>query len=150
MDLIKEKILLLEECKSIIQKRIETAQRELESYTAQSNEETKSSAGDKYETTRAMIHLEKEKIATQQNESWKLLKVLDLVKAKPDQSGLGKLIVTDQGKFFIAVSLGQVQLDKHSYFVISPVAPLGKLLTTVKVNDSIQYNRRDYKILEIG
>ncbi len=149
MGLLEEKAQLLAECRRIVKERIERAQQELLSYTAQSNEETKSSAGDKYETTRAMIHLEKEKIATQLNESLKLIKVLDMIKSKSEDSGLGKLINTDQGIFFISASLGEVKVGENKYVAISPVAPLGKLLAAAKSGESVIFNQRKYDVLAI-
>jgi sortase (surface protein transpeptidase) len=49
-------------CVSYVGQRIETAQRAIAIAQASANEETKSSAGDKYETGRAMAQLEIEKI----------------------------------------------------------------------------------------
>lgn len=140
---------LIVKCEQIIKDKIALAQEELNSYTAQSKEETKSSAGDKYETGRAMIHLEKEKIASQLNESIKLQKVVAQLRYKNVGTGLGKLIVTDQGVFFIAVSLGLVTLAGVKYLVISPVAPLGRLLATSKVGGAVSFNGKTYQIEEI-
>ncbi len=149
MDLREEKALLLEACKREVAARIKTAQDELQSYSAQSNEETKSSAGDKYETARAMIHLEKEKMSIQLNESMKLKQVLDMIKPTSDASGMGRLIVTDQGRFFISASLGLVKVSDWQYFVLSPVAPLGKLLASAKINVPLTFNGKRYEILAI-
>lgn len=150
MDLKEEKALLLEVCKKLVEGRVQSAQNELASYNAQSSEETKSSAGDKYETARAMIHLEKEKMSIQLNESLKLKQVLDMIKPTSDNSGMGRLVITDQGRFFISVSLGLVKCEEQSYFVLSPVAPLGKLLAQAKVGSDVIFNGKTYGISQIA
>jgi len=48
-------------CLAEIEKRIHTAKSAMESAEESARNETKSSAGDKFETGRAMMHLEKEK-----------------------------------------------------------------------------------------
>jgi hypothetical protein len=150
MDLMEEKALLLEVCKRLVEGKIKTAHDELESYNAQSKEETKSSAGDKYETTRAMIHLEKEKISIQLNESLKLQQIFEMIRPNPDSSGIGKMLVTDQGRFFIAASLGLVESQNEKYYVLSPVAPLGRLLSQSKKGDVLTFNTKKYKVLDLA
>lgn len=142
---------LIGRCEQVINSRIEVAQQEMSSYTAQSKEETKSSAGDKYETGRAMIHLEKEKIATQLNESIKLRKVVGQLRHKNPETGLGRLIITDQAHFFISISLGLVTIEGESekYFMISPVAPLAKLLLDCKESDKVSFNGKTYQVKKI-
>lgn len=150
MDLNEEKAVLLETCKKRVEERVKEAQNELASYNAQSSEETKSSAGDKYETARAMIHLEKEKMSIQLDEAMKLQQVLEMIKSTPDVSGLGRLVVTDQGRFFISVSLGLVKCLEQNYYVLSPVAPLGKLLAQAQVGSKVTFNGKNYAISVIA
>lgn len=149
MNLKEERKRLLGKCEQILTDRISSATREIDSYTAQSNEETKSSAGDKYETARAMIHLEKEKVASQLNESLKLKRVLNQIRNQSTSSGLGRLVMTDNGNFFVAVSLGKVTLGEEEYFVISPVAPLGKSLAQARVGEEISFNQKRYLVKEL-
>lgn len=112
-------------------------------------EETKSSAGDKYETGRAMIFLEKEKISIRLSESLKKQQTLDQIKLEKvsETVQMGSLVRTDKAIFFIATALGNISED---CYVISPVSPLGKALTGKKTGDSAQFNKTTYKILEIS
>ncbi|MEP0366773.1 MAG: 3-oxoacyl-ACP synthase [Cyclobacteriaceae bacterium] len=149
MTLTEERDSLLAECRRIVDDRIAKAQAELKSFSEQSGEETKSSAGDKYETARAMLHLEKEKTAAQLSESIKLKKVLDQIGHGSGNTGLGKLLATNQGKFFISVSLGMVSSNEEKYFVLSPVAPLGKIFTQAKQGQEVEFNGKKYEVLEV-
>jgi len=98
------------------------------------NNETKSSAGDKHETGRAMAQLETEKLNTQLGEALKLTETLS--KINPEQVhqiiGLGSLVYTNNGNFFIGASLGKIEFKGEIYFAISAVSPIGKLLATKK------------------
>jgi hypothetical protein len=65
------KIKLYQYCVEFIDKRIAGAREAIQIAQDSANEETKSSAGDKYETGRAMAQLEIEKNTTQLEEALK-------------------------------------------------------------------------------
>ena len=85
------------------------------------NNETKSSAGDKYETGRAMMHLEKERLARQMIEVAKLRKPLEMINPEKIEStvALGSIVTTENRNYFLSVSLGEVELEEEKYFCIS-------------------------------
>lgn len=56
---------LLGHCRQYIHQRLDTVTRALEEVRQAVNEETKSSAGDKHETSRVMMQLEQEKLSLQ-------------------------------------------------------------------------------------
>ncbi|MFY0598163.1 MAG: 3-oxoacyl-ACP synthase [Cyclobacteriaceae bacterium] len=150
MNLEERRVGLTRVCEDLIDKRIGDAQSELSSYSDQSKEETKSSAGDKYETARAMIHLEREKIASRLNELAKLKRVIGQISAGTISAPLGRLILTDKGSFFISVSLGLVKYDGEDFMAISPVAPLGNLLSKAKQGEVVSFNKTQYEIAEVA
>ena len=114
------------------------------------NEESKSSMGDKYETTRAMMQLEKEKLAGQAQEAQQLKRVLaELNLAASDSVRLGSLVETKTGSYFLAVSLGKVILEGKSYFVVSPAAPIGKAMLGKAVGESFSFNGISFDIKSI-
>src|ERR1700744_2782973 len=89
-----------------------TASREAVDQAQQSaNSEEKSSAGDKYETGRAMGHLQKDMYARQLAESVKELANLHAVQTEKiyPTAQTGALVQTDTIDFFIGAGLG-----KHS------------------------------------
>lgn len=142
---------LYEYCMQQVKKRIETAQEAIHAIQMVANEETKSSAGDKYETGRAMMELEKEKFAHQLSNALQLKKTMDQVvpERKQESVNLGSLVKTSNGTFYIAVSLGQITIDEISCFVISTASPIGKACMTLKAGDSFSFNGKKYKIEEV-
>ena len=115
------------------------------------NLETKSSAGDKYETGRAMMQLELDKINVQQaqvQQTYRQLLQIQLEDAS-DTVRLGSLVTTTNRRYFISVGLGKIEQDGLSYFCISPQAPIGQLLMGKAVGDRIHFNGQEDEILGI-
>ena len=115
------------------------------------NSEDKSSAGDKYETGRAMGHLEKDMYARQLAENIRELDKLqkvntDIIYATAQT---GAFIRCQQCSFFIATGLGKQVIDDQTIFFLSPDAPLARLLLYKKAEDRFPFNKMDVVILEI-
>ncbi|MEO1051313.1 MAG: 3-oxoacyl-ACP synthase [Bacteroidota bacterium] len=146
---LKEK--LYKKCQKIIEGRINSANEAIEAARSAANAETKSSAGDKYETGRAMMQLEQERLSVQLSEALKLKKTLD--QTKPDQANkdiaLGSLAITNHGSFYISVSLGAIDIVNKTYMAISLATPIGKQLNGKKAQDDFVFNGRQYTILEV-
>lgn len=142
---------LYERCQSYLAQRIATAQEAIQAAQASANEETKSSAGDKYETGRAMMQLEMEKNGAQLAEALKLKRMLDQIRI--DQQPLtvqpGSLVLTDQGNFFIAISVGQLVVEARTYIALSAESPLGSRLKGLKAGESFHFSNKTYKIGQV-
>ena len=112
------------------------------------NEETKSSAGDKYETGRAMAQLEIEKNSLQRAESLKLKQVLDQIEpaGKTLRVQRGSLVHTNQGSFYIAISAGQFIIRNKIYFAISPASPIGQKLIGLGPKGSFIFDSKTFLI----
>ena len=118
--------------------------------TRASNNETKSSMGDKYETTREMVQQEINNIQLQLNENLRAKNSLKLITTNPHQTiGVGSLVEIDKGLFYIAVSLGEIIFNEKKIFVISTESPLGNVLLGHKTGEEISLNNLKQKILKI-
>ncbi|MFZ6009396.1 MAG: 3-oxoacyl-ACP synthase [Bacteroidota bacterium] len=150
MSAIKEQLLRL--CYEHINQRIHTAQQAIAAAQASANEETKSSAGDKYETGRAMAQLEIEKNTVQLAESMKLKATLDQIMISPPgvAAAWGSLVITDRASYFIAISIGPVNVDGKPYAIISPASPIGLRLMGLKSGQFFTFNNVKYTVLEIN
>ena len=139
-------------CKKQVADKINTIKAALNEVQNAANNETKSSAGDKHETGRAMAQLETEKLSKQLAEILKLEQVLHLINpnTKHQIIGLGSLVLTNNGNFYIAVSLGQLKLNHQNYYAISIVSPIAKQLIGLKENDVFTFNKKTYTITHIS
>lgn len=149
MKAFKEK--LLEHCKFVLNRKIELISFSMDEIRGSMENETKSSLGDKHETSRARMQSEHEKLAWQLDElkgQYELLNKVDLAKSTEVVSNQN-LVVTDKGLFFIVIPLGKVEFEEKTVFVISPVSPLGKKLVGLKVSNTVELNDVQYKIVSI-
>lgn len=141
---------ILHACKHILQERIATAEKAMNAAQEASNSEDKSSAGDKYETSRAMGQLDRNMNAKQlfqaQTELGELLKI-DIQPTLTVKSGA--LIVCETTIYFIALGLGPILVDDQKIIVLSPKSPLAQAMWAKKKGDSILFNQRNIKITNI-
>ncbi len=120
------------------------------SETRASNNETKSSMGDKYETTREMVQQEINNLQIQLNENVRAKNSLTFINTSPHQIvGLGSLVQTERGFFYVAVSLGEILFETRKIFVISAESPLAKAIFGRSENDNFSLNNTQQKILKI-
>ena len=114
--------------------------------------ETKSSAGDKFETGRAMMHAEEQKLKTQMHHAKIDLEILTTTASRTasDQIGPGNLVSTLQGTYLIAIGIGKVDIDGTVYYCISAESPIGIKLIGKSIGDTIEFNEREFKVTEIS
>ncbi len=62
---------------------------------------------------------------------------------------LGSLVKTNVSNFYIALSIGKIELENDTYFVISKSSPIGELLYNKTTGDCITFNNTTYTITEI-
>ena len=138
-------------CSDKVNDQISSIEQAMQNAQAAANDETKSSAGDKYETGRAMMHLEKEKLATQLAEALKMRRALDQIEAdKPElEVKLGTVVKTPMAQYFLSVSVGQVKYEGATYFAISPAAPIGRQMLGKKAGDRFSFGGKQVEILEV-
>ncbi len=118
---------------------------------ATANNEEKSSAGDKYETSRAMSHLEKDMHAKQLSANMKEIESLLSVDCHKlyNSAEKGSLVNCGIILFFIAAGLGKLTFENEIVFLVSPVAPVSKMLSGKKTGDTIIFNKEEYIIKDV-
>jgi len=146
---IKEK--LLGECHLWIEERHQLIGKTLADIKLALEEESKSSAGDKHETGRAMLQIERENAGHQLLEIENVEETLKRVQiAEP--SGiihLGSLVTTTQATYFLSISAGKFTIHKKDYYCIAPNAPIGVLLLGKQKGDSFIFNNNKIEVITI-
>ena len=148
-DYLNIKRQLLEHCIQFVQQKTATISKSIASNKNDLFSETKSSAGDKHETGRAMIQLEMEKSGQQLVVVSEMKMVLERIQIEKISSNvkLGSLVETSKGTYFLAISIGQIKIDEKPFFVVSSQSPIGKQMLGKKVGEIIPFNKA--KILEV-
>ena len=114
--------------------------------------DTKSSAGDKHETSRAKIQTEIDQLSKQLINAQRQKNNLSIIDTSHLHSiaDVGSLVETNKGYFLISTGWGRIQIQDENYFVISIESPIGRLLKNKKKGDSIQFRDTAYDILSVS
>ncbi|MDX1363633.1 3-oxoacyl-ACP synthase [Arenibacter latericius] len=142
---------LYSSCKTYIEERLLRIQGGITSLEEALTSETKSSAGDKHETGRAMIQLEREKLGKQLAEVQLLQERFKKVplQRKSNQVILGSVVYTSKHHYYIGISAGKILVDGEIYYAIAPDTPMGKILMGKSIGEKIFFNGSEFKIKEI-
>ena len=145
------KLQLFSQCQQYVQQRITSIQESLSDSQESANSETKSTAGDKHDTARAMMQLAVEQKSKQLAEANKLTRGLNQINPALQQNTvqLGALVYTNLGIYYMAISLGKIEHAGINYFVISPGSPIGQALFGLKQGDQTTFNNQHIAIEKI-
>ncbi len=148
---IEYKIALKKRCIEIIEDRITSIRFAMKESQSTANNEEKSSAGDKYETSRAMSHLEKNMQASRLSACLKEMEDLFLVDCNKiyDTVQRGSFVNCGSVSYFIAAGLGKLLFENKVVFLVSPNAPVAIKLLGQKSGNIIEFNKQRYTIKEV-
>tara|TARA_B100000768_G_scaffold117594_1_gene108780 strand:+ start:84 stop:542 length:459 start_codon:yes stop_codon:yes gene_type:complete len=143
---------LLRKCTQEVETRFDKIKTVLDDIKISLLEESKSSAGDKHETGRAMLQIERENAGYQLREIEALqllLRKIDIA-AVSDYVRLGSLVYTSEKAYFICISIGEVEVEGQQYYCIALHSPIGKLLAGKKESASFIFNKKEYEIIKVA
>ncbi len=118
--------------------------------TRASNNDTKSSMGDKYETGREMLQQEINNLQRQLNETLNQQAVLQKITPEPSlKVQNGALVKTDKGLFYVSVSVGEITFNEQKIMTVSVESPLIKAMSGKAKGDQFMINTMQQTIEEI-
>lgn len=136
-------------CLALLDDKIKEITLSIQSQKEGSN--STSSAGDKHNTEQAMQHLEEEK--KQQQLAVVLQNKKVFAQINPNQVcqkvQLGALAQTNQGIFYFSVPLGKIVFEEQEIMLISLASPLSKILSPLKVNESVCFNNQLWALSDV-
>lgn len=135
---------LYKRCEESVENRLQSIQNTIAEIQESLLSETKSSAGDKHETGRAMLQLEREKAGKQLAEAIKLKETLSKIDITNTSKNvcLGSVVYTTQANYFISISAGKLTVENTGFFAISPYTPIGQLLLSKQVDDEVIFRNQ--------
>ena len=133
--------------RSILENTLEEARREYILAKESRDSDTKSSAGDKFETGREMMQREMDKLSALVDNTLYAIAKLDRLADLPASKVIseGSLVETDQETYFISIGYGKLD----SIYAISIESPLGLELKGKRVGDRIEMRGRHITIKSI-
>ena len=125
---------------------------ELDLINKEKNNLKKSSVGDKFETSRALMQTEYDKIDNQLLILKNQLRAIKSISLSDNKKkvGVGSFIKTNKSFYFISIGLGKQIIDNNDVYVISLSSPIGKLLNNKKKGDKIVFNNKEELIENIS
>ena len=115
--------------------------------------ESKSTAGDKHETGRAMVQMEMEQAAARLSRvegmmrQWHALEPL----LGREQVRPGAIVSTDQGGFILGVAWGKFEgPGDATWRAISSDAPLAQAMQSLGPGDTVEFRGRMWHIISVG
>lgn len=142
------KSVVFEKCLQSARDKIMLIEKALDDLRESGMSEAKSTAGDKHETTLAMIQIEQENKRRQLKdalEEYERLKRID-ISVKSLSITVGSLVKANKAWFFISQPLGKIMVDNEPVFAISPQSPLGVKLIGLTKNDAAEVNGIKYLV----
>ncbi|WP_178988463.1 hypothetical protein [Winogradskyella schleiferi] len=147
---MKIKTQLLELCQRYADKRVLGYKNEID-LIKESIENNDKVSNEEDDSGNSKLLDDLEKNMTYLNDAHKMREQLKLVRPNlvSETVVLGSLVKTDSITFFIALSIGKVELEGSEYYIISLASPLGQLLKHRKKGDEFQFNDKRYLIKEV-
>ena len=109
------------------------------------NNDTKSSAGDKFETGREMMNIEIQKAESQLAITNKLVEELSQIDLQKnnDRVVYGSVVYTSNGNYFISIAFGKIEIEGDVFYSISFASPIGKVLHNKQVGEGFVFQEKE-------
>ncbi|MBD2768237.1 3-oxoacyl-ACP synthase [Hymenobacter sp. BT664] len=138
-------------CAAFIEQRIAAARTAMQAAQESSSSETKSSAGDKYETGREMANAERDRNAAHMQQAQQLR--AELARISPDSPcdtvRPGALVTTSLGRFYIGISAGKLEVAGEECFAVSVAAPVAVALKGLRAGEQVVFNGKPVRVMAV-
>jgi len=135
------KLGLFTQLEQLVNERLIIAVENIQSANESQANDSKSTAGDKHETGRAMLHMEQENNQKQLTKALALKKELASIDPTKQHTTIskGSLVTTTQSRYLITIGLGKLEEDNQIVYAISLASPIGQLLFGKKAGDTFEF-----------
>jgi len=142
---------LKDACVKMLHERMAHIEQAMLEARESANSEEKSSAGDKYETSRAMGHLAQEMQSKQLEDARQELDLINRLNTTVIYTSIstGAAVICNNFIFYISLGLGQTEVEQHKVTLLSPKAPIATLLHHKKKGDSVILNEKTIEIIDV-
>ncbi|MDQ3050659.1 MAG: 3-oxoacyl-ACP synthase [Bacteroidota bacterium] len=146
---IKEQI--LKQISDSLSEKVSDAMHAIASAKESRNNDTKSSAGDKFETGRAMMQMEIDTNEIQLNKSLHQQQELSQIDIRRNYEKVeaGSLVMTNHENYFISIAMGKIIAGDKIFYAISLASPIGMILRNKVRGEKIEFHGRVLEILHI-
>ncbi|MFZ4412541.1 MAG: hypothetical protein ACOYOV_05620 [Bacteroidales bacterium] len=106
---------------------------------------------DRYDSYRMQL-LRKRDMYGQQHE--KAMEEIDILKKiniskENNEVNFGSVVITDEQKLFISISIGKIELEGETYYAVSVKVPFYEVIKGKKKGDSFDFRGKQNHVLEV-
>ena len=117
----------------------------------QSANEQKGTMGDKFESFREQMQIERDRYARLYQDALDIGRSLEKINTeKPNELiSLGAVVLSDFQNLFISAGLGAIKLPEGNFVAVSTASPIYQHLAGKKSGDEFVFRDKKYKIFEV-
>lgn len=143
--------MLKEKCMDYVDARIGRFNATMHELEEALKPESRSCMGDKYETSRAMLHLEFEKLSGQVEQFNGLRRTVSLINPHKitDITGFGSVLRTNLANYFIAIPAGEIAANEEKFYAVGINSPVAIALLGKKSGEEFVVNGKNGKIVSV-
>jgi len=145
------KAALLEQCSLTVENRYQKIRQTIRGIEESLFEESKSSAGDKHETGRAMLQIDRENAGYQLREIEQLQRTIPKINiaTSSENARLGSLVITEKANYFLSLSIGDIVIENSHYYCVATSSPIGQQFLGKKKGESYTFNNTTNQITAV-
>jgi hypothetical protein len=149
MDKLKLKKALVEEC--LRRHRQNADDYESAMSEAQQNANDYGNPEDWFDTYKSDLLTKRDLLSIQLTKVRDEIKVLERISLtkETDVVGFGSIVITKDQKMFISIGLGKVEVEKQTFYAISPSVPIFVSMRDRKKGDTFEFREKKFKILDL-
>ncbi|MCM4154951.1 transcription elongation factor [Gramella sp. AN32] len=142
---------LIHACEEYLAKKTAVVKSALNGLKEDLENESKSSAGDKYETGREMINIEWNKLSAQLAQYNQLRNILSRISnsENTENVSLGSIVYTENANYFLSIPAGKITFENSEFFAVGIKSPVAAVLLGKKAKDPFEINGKKSKITRI-
>ncbi len=150
MSKLKEQLYIL--CIEYIKTRETDIKKNIAEAQEAANDDSKSSAGDKFETGRELMQQEIDLNLSRLADLDKLKQTLEKITPTMISSTAmpGCVVRTNNGNYYLSIGAGLLKVEDVGYYAISAASPIGLKLVGLKVGDTFVFNGKNYVVESVA
>ncbi len=141
---LPDKARLIHQLRTILEERKKVLETALAAAKESRDNDTKSSAGDKFETGRAMMQQEMDKLEQQLGLLHQQIHQLQNIDSAVQHRhiGSGSLVKTDKNTYLLALAFGKLEVDDEVIWVISTASPIAQKMLGKKAGETFEFQQQ--------
>jgi hypothetical protein len=138
-------------CTSLLTEKRKSLELQIHALRQDLQSESKSTAGDKHETGRAMLQLEMEKLGARHLSVQRELQLLERINTSRESDTLqsGSLALINGSWFFVSIGLGKIDYQGIAVFCLAPSAPLAQSILGKRLGEKAHFRGKTLHIEEL-